>query len=321
MSKPSRRCNREARKEKRKAEKKLRKQQRAAGLDVPRRVTPPNRRSEFATVEEEAEARNDAVSEQHRVMQSLLPALLKRLGNVPDPRNPQKTKHKLTCLMIYGILMFVYQMSSRREANRKMTRPMFMQNLKMLFPELESLPHHDTLNRLLSRIDVDEIEAAHVELIRKLIRKKKFKRYLVDDCYPIAVDGTQKFKRDECWSEECQQRKVKNGQGTKTQYFVYILEASLAFRNGLVIPLMSEFLDYTEGDQSADKQDSEQRAFKRLAKRLKTEFPHRRAMVERGPRQSQVLRPPAAAPGHIDPPTPSEPPDTSTHHPVAAVRP
>ena len=75
--------------------------------------------------------------------------------------------------MIYGILTFVFQMSSRREANREMTRPMFMENLKLLFPELEDLPHNDTLMRLLARIDVKEIEDANIlgrdELIKEMI--------------------------------------------------------------------------------------------------------------------------------------------------------
>lgn len=69
-----------------------------------------------------------------------LPALLKRLARIPDPRNPKKSKHKLTVLMLYGILTFVYQMSSRREANRTMTTPQFVENLQLLFPELESIP-------------------------------------------------------------------------------------------------------------------------------------------------------------------------------------
>ncbi|MEA2040322.1 MAG: DDE transposase family protein, partial [Thermodesulfobacteriota bacterium] len=52
----------------------------------------------------------------------------------------------------------------RREANREMPRPMFIKNLKLLFPELEDLPHNDTLMRLLARIDVNEIESTLIEL-------------------------------------------------------------------------------------------------------------------------------------------------------------
>ena len=205
--------------------------------------------------------------------------LLKRLSKIKDPRNPKKIKHKHTLLMIYGILTFVLQMSSRREANREMTRPKFMESLELLFPELEDVPHNDTLMRLLARIDVNEIESALIGLVRKLIRAKKFVRYLVDNRYPIAIDGSQKVVRNVLWSEECLEREVGKGDDSKTQYYVYVLEASLAFANGMTIPLMSEILSYTEGDTDTKKQDCEQKAFKRLAKRLKAEFGHLSIMV------------------------------------------
>jgi len=200
-----------------------------------------NGKNKYKTVAEEQQIRMTAVTEQHRILQANLPVLLKRLSKIPDPRNPKKIKYKLTALMIYGILIFVFQMSSRREANRKMTLPMFIENLKQLFPEFEELPHNDTLMRLLERIDISEIEKAQLDMANSLIRKKKFIRYLINGRYPIAIDGTQKFVRSHLWSEECLEREVKKGDSRKKQYYVYVLEASLAFHNGMTIPLMSEF--------------------------------------------------------------------------------
>ena len=282
MSKPSRRPDREAlkkqRKEKKKAEKQLLRSQ-PAGLNTKVRASIRNGKSNYQTVAEEQQARMTAVTEQHRILQAHLPVLIRRLSKIPDPRNPKKIKHKVTLVMIYGILTFVFQMTSRREANRKMTRPMFLENLKQLFPEFEELPHNDTLMRLLERIDVTEIEKAQLDMVRSLIRKKKFKRYLLNGHYPVAIDGTQKFVRSYLWSEECLERKVKKGDGHEKQYYVYVLEASLAFYNGMTIPLMSEFLSYAEGDTETDKQDCEQKAFKRLAKRLKSEFRRLPVMV------------------------------------------
>lgn len=167
-------------------------------------------------------------------------------------------------------------MASRREANREMTQPMFLENLKRIFPELESLPHHDTLQRLLSQIEVDQIQETLVELIERFIRQKKFYRYLVGHCYPIAMDGTRKFTRADCWTAECLQREVGSAAeegATRPQYYVYVLEANLALANGMTIPLMSEFLSYEQGDPERNKQDCELRAFQRLARRLKEAFP------------------------------------------------
>jgi hypothetical protein len=220
----------------------------------------------------------------------MLPILLKRLSKISDLRNPKKNKHKLTVLLIYGILCFAFQMSSRRQANREMTRPMFEENLRGLFPELEELPHADTLARLLARIDVTQIEQAHLDMIHHLIRNKKFRKYLIRGCYPVAVDGTQKLSRAELWAAECLERKIGNKKDTDQEnkantakpteqesakeYYAYVLEASLAFANGMVIPLLSEVLNAQEGDSQKDKQDCEQRAFHRLAQRLKGCFSH-----------------------------------------------
>jgi hypothetical protein len=212
-------------------------------------------------------------------MRQMLPVLLKRLGKIPDPRDPKKLKHRITVLMIYGILVFAFQYSSRREANREITRPMFEHNLRLLFPQLDSLPHSGTLFRLLCRIDVHAIEQAHIALLNQLIRNKKFTRYLINNCYPIGIDGTQKIAFSDLWDEHLLQRRIgpkvdpDSDQEQRYQYYVYVLESRLCFRNGMVIPLMSEFLQYEAGGGEQRKQDCESKAFHRLAARIKKAFP------------------------------------------------
>jgi hypothetical protein len=102
-------------------------------------------------------------------------------------------------------------------------------------------------------------------MMRQLIGGKKFGRYLIAGCYPMAIDGTQKFTRAECWDEQCLERKVRSkkdedkDQEPEKQYYVYVLEANLAFQNGMVIPLLSEVLSHSEGDNQRNKQDCEQK--------------------------------------------------------------
>ena len=264
--------------EKRRAERKLRQRQAAEGLKPFPTVTIANAKSEWKTVDEEKLARQQAIEEQLRVYRRVLPKLLTRFGQIPDPRNAKTIKHKSTVLLLYGILAFVFQMMSRREANREMTLPQFQENLKLLFPELDSVPHQDTLNRLLARIPVDQIQDASIELMQDLIRNKKFCRYMVSKRYSIAMDGTQKMARNLFWTEACLQRELrhKDNDGTttaRTQYYVYVLEANLVFPNGLTIPLMTEFLSSTEVDPSSSKQDCETKAFHRLAAKIKEKFP------------------------------------------------
>jgi hypothetical protein len=297
MSKPSHRPQREAikeqRRQKKQQEKALRSRQIAEGLRPRTPPALPNACSAYASVAQEQRSREEAVSGQMAV----LPRLLQRLEKIPDLRDPRRCQHKLTVLLLYGLLMFVFQFASRREVNREMTRPQFEANLRALFdarrpwraprgrpagvqsrsrrdcPELETLPHADTLFWLLRAIDVERIEQAHIELVGRLIRGKRFRRYPINHRYPIAIDGSQRFARDTLWDENLLQRTQGKEQKRHTQYFVYLLEASLAFHNGMVIPLLSEFLEYAQGDTDHNKQDREQRAFHRLSARLKRLFP------------------------------------------------
>jgi hypothetical protein len=112
-----------------------------------------------------------------------------------------------------------------------MTVPQFQENLRQLFPELESVAHQDTLSRLLAGMEVNEIEKAPVELIQRFIRKKKFWRYLVENCYQVAIDGTQKMVRDTLWSDQCLERDIQGKQedgslASETQYYVYVLDSA-----------------------------------------------------------------------------------------------
>jgi hypothetical protein len=274
MSKPRRRPTREARKQhklkRRAAQRQLGARRAEVGGSPPRAASVSNRLCPYSTEAEEQAAREEAVAGQLGVFRTLLPKLLKELSKIPDPRQPKKVKHKLTVVL----LSFVFQMASRREANRELSRPAFLAPLQALFPELESLPHADTLHRLLQEIDVQFWEDRHVELLRRWIRNKKFRRYLISQCYPIAIDGTQKLVRNAQWqAEQWLERRREGAEGEHVQQYVYVLEANRVFHNGVTLPLLSEFLSYAEGDPDDHKQDCELKAFYRLTARLKAYFP------------------------------------------------
>jgi hypothetical protein len=255
-----------------------RKVPRKKGQRTPRPGRTTNRRRPLETTGQEREERTVTVVDQVRLIAAQLPLLLRRLSRIPDPRQPAKVKHGLTTLMIYGMLCFVLQISSRREANDVLTWPQLQENLLTLFPELDTLPHADTLFRLLRDLseNVQEIEQAIIDLVQKLIRQKKFRRFLINNCYPIALDGSRKTTFNGLWSDALLQQRIsaREEQGeAQYQYYIYVLEASLCLHNGMVIPLMSEFLDFRKGDGDRNKQDCEMRAFHRLAERIKKAFP------------------------------------------------
>ncbi len=226
------------------------------------------------TVEEEEAEREEVTVKFIDAIGSQLPTLMKSLAEIEDYRNPKKITHQLTMVLFYGILCFVLQISSRRDANCKLTGPVLRAHLQKLFPELEKLPHQDTLNRILSNIEVEDLQAVHLKMIRRLIRNKKLNRWLVAGRYPIAIDGTQKAVRRDQLSPEWLRRRINADTDNEyTQHYVYVLEANFVFANGLSLPLHTEFLNYAEGDTSNDKQDCETKAFHRLTRWLKATFP------------------------------------------------
>ena len=270
------------------ARRELREKKIAEGIRISLGSDLSNRLCPYKTTGEELKGRHDAVASRIGVYRNQLEQLLKDFAKIPDPRRPKSVKHKLVTLLLYGLLTFVFQFTSRREVNREISRPVFWSALTGLFPELESMPHADTLARVLERIEPVEIERAHINLLKRYIRNKKFRKYLIENRYPLAIDGTQKLVRDgTLWSDEWLARHVgkedENGEKA-VQRYVYVLEASLVFHNGMNIPVLTEFLLYEEDDSlgvdnDKTKQDCELKAFKRMVKKLKSYFPSLNFMI------------------------------------------
>ncbi len=241
----------------------------------------PNRINQNKDVNSELEERELIADQTFCAMQKMLPDILKDLAGIKDYRS-KNVKHSLVMLQAYGILMFALHYSSRRETNREMTDPVMRENLRVLFPELETLPHGDTLYRLLDHIEVGQIEEAQIKQLKKMIANKKFANYLVDKKYRIAIDGTQKLARKGEYGDEYLLRHV--GADKEAQSYIYVLEAVLVLGNGMVIPFMSEFLTNKDIESENDsleqkKQDCERKAFRRLAKRIKETFPRLRIVL------------------------------------------
>jgi hypothetical protein len=254
----------------------------ATGSAIVRRTQAHNRKSPHLTIEEARAEREALLAAQIEIWRNLLPHLLAEFSKLKDYRDPRRIEHKITVLMLFGLLAFVFQLQSRRQMNHKLTEPAIMTHLKKLFPELDSIPHADTLTRLLEHLNPKSIEAIGISLIRQLIRKKKFTQMLIEDCLPITIDGAQKLYRqglrhDERWLE----RNVGKGETQRKQQYVYVLEANITLQNGLTIPLMSEYLyrEHSKLEEEETKQDCEVTAAERLLERLKKYFPRLKIII------------------------------------------
>ena len=253
----------------------------------------PNSLSKATTAEKDLAERESVIEDAVSVYRKMLPEILVKLSKIKDPRNPSYVKHQMTVLFAYGILCFVFHIGSRRQANKEISRGVFAENIKEMFPELETLPHADTLARLLEGLeDVSQIQECATQLLKDLIRQNKMQNHLIKNRYLIAIDGTQKQIRDYKYAEKALHKKYKDCE----KYYVYVVEAVLVLKNGLTLPFLSEILE-NDSESSSDeieintkietlgdnntkeeseekiKQDSENKGFKRLAKIIKKVFP------------------------------------------------
>ena len=164
--------------------------------EISHRTTAHNRKCTFQSMEEERDFRSNLLKEQIDVWKKLLPSLLKKFARIPDPRKPGSITHKKTVLLLYGLLAFVFKLSSCREMNRELSSTVAFEQLKTLFPEIETIPHACTLTRFLEKTNPQDIEEANIYLIRDLIINKKLKKLLIHGCLPVTIDGAQKLYRD-----------------------------------------------------------------------------------------------------------------------------
>ena len=209
--------------------------------------------------------------------------LTKSLKTIKDPRDQNKITHTFVSLIFYGLLIFLFKFCSRKDINKELGKFNFRKNLNIILPELGKNPHSDTVARLMERIDPEEIEKRNVELIKKLIEDKKFVECLIEECLPFSIDGVQKTVRNTLQSVEWLQRTIQTKEGRKVQKYVAILECNITLKNGMTIPVMSEFLSFNKGTDPKDnvksKQDCELTGFKRICERLKKYFPRLKILL------------------------------------------
>jgi len=142
----------------------------------------------------------------------------------------------------------------------------------------ETLPVHGTLDHFLSHVGPDALAELRTRMVRRLIRMKALESSRLLGHVVIAVDATGylAFRRRHC--PHCLVQK----HGDRRYYLHPVLEAKLVTPEGLALSIASVFIENPlpqDGTHPNPKQDSELRAFERLAAQLKKDFPQLRICI------------------------------------------
>jgi hypothetical protein len=193
------------------------------------------------------------------------PDLLEQIGVIEDCR--QEPQYEIVEIIMAGIALFVLKKGSRNAFNNEREEAEFRQNYQKLFKV--RLPHLDTVDEVMRQLEEHQLETLKTELVRGLLAKKTFQKYrLFGKYYPVVIDGSHIITVHEGHCEHCLHRTSKNG---KVTYFHNVLEAKLVCANGFCMSLGTEWIENPRGEY--DKQDCEQKAFVRVAKKLKQAYP------------------------------------------------
>jgi hypothetical protein len=210
-----------------------------------------------------------------KIQKHFLPDFIKDLSNVNDPRHTSYTDYDIEEILYTVIMKNVCTISSMQDMTDKFNTEECVHNLCLILgkEEKEYLPHYVTINKCLEKLDPEELQKFRKRMIKKLLRKRSFEnaRFL-SKYWMVIVDATQLFCFKEKMDEHCL-RKTTN-KGTKdeiTYYYHNVLEAKLVLGDNLIISIATEFIENEKED--VEKQDCERKAFKRLAEKLKKNYP------------------------------------------------
>jgi hypothetical protein len=208
----------------------------------------------------------ELVYELRKIIRSYFPDLQQTLSQITDIR--KRKDYRSDELISAAAAMFIFKAQSRNAVNNDRRHSgEFTANFQKLFKT--HLPHLDAVQDFFETLPPPELEQIKVKLVSRLLENKIFYGHKIFDYYMVAVDATGMVSSDEDRFGCGLKKESKNG---KITYLYPVLEAKLVTENGFCISLATEWI-VNDNDKPYDKQDCEQKAFKRLAQKLKKAFP------------------------------------------------
>jgi hypothetical protein len=211
------------------------------------------------------------------------PDLQKRLNEVKDPRDIRYTIYNSSTLLGTGITKNICGITSMQQMTAAFNDENCIQNISALFDNKnEELPHYVTLNDFLKKLDPSELQKVRKDILYHLIRKKTFDDARFQKKWLVIVDATWLQTYREQPDDFCMCREYKQEDGApKYLWYRMALEAKIVLGDDLVVSFGTEFIENNGEDAERQKkmnaeeikQDCETKAFKRLAERMKKDFP------------------------------------------------
>ena len=220
------------------------------------------------------------IEECNRIQQKFFPDLFNQFYETCDPRHPSYIIYPSGTMLGTLYYKYILGISSMRDMTRIFNDDRAVENIYSYLhvPTVEFLPHGVTINDYLKEFDYRELEHIRKDMIAKLIRRKTFNDARLFGKWLVIIDATQvdegNIRKNDRYLK-CDYNK--NTDNAKTKYHTSVLEAKIWFGNELIASIGTEPIQnedgYYDSTNEKMKQDCEINAFKRLAERIKRDYP------------------------------------------------
>lgn len=213
------------------------------------------------------------------IIKQYFPQLINKFEGLTDTRNQSYVKYKMKVIFIVRLMGLMCEIKTMHGLTSQLNTEEAIENIARISGlELEEIPHCDTINDVFKNIKVEEIEQIRKYMITRLIRNKMLDKYKIRDKYfHIVFDGTGLATSRNKYNNNCLIKNMIDEKGKEyKEYSTYVLEAKLVVGD-LVFSIGSEFVE--NEDENVTKQDCEIKAFKRLAKKIKKEYPRLKIII------------------------------------------
>ena len=192
-------------------------------------------------------------------------------NELTDARVQGKVTYSMKTICVTRLFGLLCGLVSMNSLTNKFNTKNTIDNLsKIINEQLSDLPHYDTINDVFDDLSINELRKIQKYIVYTLIRSKMFDKFKYDGKFQLLIDGTGLITFNYKHCDHCIVKQHKDG--TKT-YEHNVLEAKLVF-DKFVLSLDSEFIENPDPSViNLKKQDCEMNAFKRMAIRIKKNFP------------------------------------------------
>ena len=213
------------------------------------------------------------------IINQYFPELINKFEGLTDIRHQSYVKYRMKVIFIVRLMGLMSSIKSMHELTEEFNTEEAIANIAQICGlELEEIPHCDTINDIFEKVKVKEIEAIIKYMINRMIRNKMFNSFKIrDKYYHVVVDGTGLATSRKKYNQNCLVKNKHDKNGNQYQeYSTYVLEAKLVIGD-MVFSIGSEFVE--NEDEKVEKQDCETKAFKRLAEKIKKEYPRLKIII------------------------------------------